>query len=175
MTTRTIFIDNLAFAKKNDHLIDELLLVDCPRLNDFLHHFSLMSTSNILPSGSIHYELLGETDAAGRPFLHLTLAANLITICQRCLNEMPLKFALNFKYLIGEVGDFDLMAPEGDGSDDYDMQQVSFNMDIVALVEDEIIMAMPIAPTHEQLCGEIVNQSGGKPNPFAILKGLIKP
>jgi uncharacterized protein len=73
------------------------------------------------------------------------------------------------------VGDFDLMAPEGDGSDDYDMQQVSLNMDIVALVEDEIIMAMPIAPTHEQLCGEIVSQSGGKPNPFAILKGLIKP
>lgn len=175
MTTRTIFIDNLAFAKKNERLAGELLLVDCPRLNDFLHHFSLTSTSNIVPSGSINYELLGETDATGRHFLHLSLSANLITICQRCLNEMPLKLALNFKYLIDEVGDFDLMAPEDDGGDDYDIQQVSPNMDVVALLEDEIIMAMPIAPSHDQFCGDIVSHSGEKPNPFAILKGLIKP
>jgi uncharacterized protein len=48
-------------------------------------------------------------------------------------------------------------------------------MDVVQLIEDEIIMALPIAPTHEQNCGPQVMQSGEKPNPFAVLKGLIKP
>ena len=47
-------------------------------------------------------------------------------------------------------------------------------MDIAALIEDEIIMALPIAPMHEVICGEVVTQSGEKPNPFAVLKGIIK-
>jgi uncharacterized protein len=47
-------------------------------------------------------------------------------------------------------------------------------MDLQKLIEDEIIMATPIAPTHEGHCAQGTMQSGEKPNPFAVLKGLIK-
>ncbi len=57
----------------------------------------------------------------------------------------------------------------------YDLLQANANMDLAALIEDEVIMALPIAPTHENACVELVTQSGEKPNPFAALKGLIKP
>ncbi len=174
MTKHTILIDNLAFAKKNESLTGILMLADCSRLDELLHHAAEISKSNSIPSGSISYELLGKTDAAGQPLLNLSLIANLTTTCQRCLNEMPLKLTLNFNYLIGEVRDDDLIATEIDSSDDFDMQQACQSMDIIALLEDEIIMAMPIAPTHEKYCGDMVSQSGEKPNPFAVLKGLIK-
>ncbi len=48
-------------------------------------------------------------------------------------------------------------------------------MDIIALIEDEMLMAMPIAATHDQHCTDVLSESGDKPNPFAVLKGLIKP
>jgi len=47
-------------------------------------------------------------------------------------------------------------------------------MDLLTLIEDEIIIATPIAPLHEGNCAHGTMQSGEKPNPFAVLKGLIK-
>ncbi len=48
-------------------------------------------------------------------------------------------------------------------------------MNVMELIEDELLMAMPIAPTHTESCIAEKIQSGDKPNPFAVLKGLIKP
>jgi uncharacterized protein len=174
MTKHTLFIDNLAFAKKNERLAGNLSLADCSRLNELLQYSAVMSQSINKPAGSISYILQGSTDVAGQPFLNLSLTTSLTTTCQRCLGEMSLNLSLNFNYLIGEVSDTDLSSVEIDDGDDFDVQQASQNMDIISLLEDEIIMAMPIAPIHEGYCGEIVSQSGEKANPFAVLKGLIK-
>ena len=174
MSNHLLFIDNLAFAKKNEQLSGALALTDLPRLHELLHHFSEVSQSNSIPAGSISYQLQGKTDVAGQSLLHLSFIANLTTTCQRCLNDMPLKLSLNFNYLIGDINDADLTAAEIDSDDDLDVQQASQRMNIAALIEDEIIMALPIAPMHEVVCGEVVTQSGEKPNPFAVLKGIIK-
>jgi len=174
MTKQTLFIDNLAFAKKNERLAGNLSLADCSRLNELLQYSAVMTQSINNPAGSISYILQGSTDAAGRHLLNLSLITKLTTTCQRCLGEMPLNLSLNFNYLISEVSDTDLSSVEIDNSDDIDVQQASQNMDIIALLEDEIIMAMPIASIHKGDCGVIVSQSGEKANPFAVLKGLIK-
>ncbi len=173
MTNQTFFIDNVSFAKKNERLTGELSLTDCPRLNELLVHSAENSHSNNRPAGTISYQLQGKTDAAGQHLLDLSITTNLTTTCQRCLNEMPLKLSLKFNYLIGDVSDVEIEAGDID-SDEVDMQQSSQAMDMIALIEDEIIMAMPIAPIHNEDCGEIITQSGDKPNPFAVLKGLIK-
>ena len=175
MSTHPIFIDNVAFAKKNERLVGSLKLTDCPRLFELLEDATKNEQSKSSDTTLISYVLQGNTDAAGQHHLHLALKVTLVTTCQRCLNDMPLELALNFNYLIGEVSDIELEDGDIDGSDDIDLQQASPNMDIIALIEDEIIMAMPIAPIHEKDCGAIVSQSGEKQNPFAVLKGLIKP
>ncbi len=174
MTNQPFFFDNVAFAKKNEHLAGELSLADCPRLNELLVRSAENAHSNSRPAGTISYQLQGKSDAVGQHLLDLAITTNLTTTCQRCLNEMPLKLSLKFNYLIGDVSDTDIGATDIDSEDDLDMQQASQTMDIVALIEDEIIMAMPIAPIHNEDCGEIITQSGEKPNPFAVLKGLIK-
>ena len=175
MSNHPILIDNIAFAKKNERLAGSLSLAECPRLFELLKD----SPSNVQPKYSnadlISYTLQGQTDAVGQHYLHLALTTNLATTCQRCLNEMPLKLALNFNYLIAEISDMAVEDGNIHSPDDVDLQQASPVMDIIALIEDEIIMAMPIAPIHEEDCGALVSQSGEKPNPFAVLKGLIKP
>lgn len=174
MTTQPFLIDNVAFAKKSERLAGELSLKDCVRLNDLLIYTAENSKANNCPTGTINYQLQGKIDAAGQHLLDLAITTNLTTTCQRCLNEIPLKLSLTFNYLIGDISDTDIEAGDVDSADDVDVQQASQTMDIVALIEDEIIMAMPIAPIHNDDCGEIITQSGDKPNPFAVLKDFIK-
>jgi uncharacterized protein len=174
MSKNMILIDNITFSKKNERLVGELSLADCPRLEALMQSFDLKNSLHIGYAGLISYELQGKTDAAGQHLLKLAIMSSLTTSCQRCLGAMPLNVNLNFTYLIGDVSDTDVESVDIDNSDDYDLQQANKAMDLIALIEDEIIMAMPIAPMHEEGCVEAAMQSGEKPNPFAVLKGLIK-
>jgi len=170
MSKPTLFIDNVSIAKKNELLQGDFTLEAFPRLLELLSN----SGQFLKPSGSIFYKLQGETNRLGQQILHLNINANLATACQRCLNEMPLSLNLNFKYLIGDVSDNEFEVIDVDNSDDFDLQQASQTMDVIALIEDEIIIAIPISPMHEDTCKELVTQSGEKTNPFAVLKRLIK-
>ncbi len=175
MSKHILLIDNIAFSNKSDRIEGELSLQDCPRLEELMKFSSLANPTKINHTGLISYVLQGKTDAAGQHILQLSILSSLTTACQRCLNAMPLNINLSFNYLIGEISDTDVEAVDVDNSDDYDLQQANKAMDLTALIEDEIIMAMPIAPMHEEGCTEQATQSGEKPNPFAVLKGLIKP
>jgi len=179
MSSQSLLIDNIAFAKRNERLAGTLSLADCPRLLELLRSQApdagdAIYFRNSMLNGVINFTLEGETNAVGQHFLHLSLDSNLTTFCQRCLEQMPLSLGLNFHYLISEVNTNNLDVAEAEGDDDFDLQEASQVMDLIALIEDEIIMAIPIAPTHEGECGQVSMQSGEKPNPFAVLKGLIK-
>lgn len=170
-----LVIDNLAFSKKNETLSGILLLADCPRLQELLHQPSLKAEKAESNAQEIAFDLTGTTNSLNQHFLSLSITAKLSANCQRCLSAMPLILKLHFNYLISDVEDADLEALALDNVDDYDLLQSNANMDLAALIEDELIMALPIAPTHENTCVELITQSGEKPNPFAALKGLIKP
>ena len=174
-------IDNIAFAKRSEHLTGKLSPADCSRLSELLasqapeagNSSSLKSTMQ--KNGFIDFTLDGETNAIGQHFLHLSLNLNLTTFCQRCLEQMPIDLSLTFHYLISENATNNMDLIETEDSDEFDLQEASQTMDVMALIEDEIIMALPIAPVHNHDCSKLAMQSGENPNPFAVLKGLIKP
>ena len=180
MSTQPLLIDNVAFAKRNERLAGSLSLADCPRLAELLGSQASNSSVSLADKNSssdnsvINFTINGETNAVGQHFLHLTLNATLNTYCQRCLEQMPLNLNLSFDYLISEIDADDSDVAHVEENDDYDIQEPSQAMDLQRLIEDEVIMATPIAPTHEGHCVQGAMQSGEKPNPFAVLKGLIK-
>ena len=59
-------------------------------------------------------------------------------------------------------------------NDEFDAIEATPDMDVVALVEDEIVLAVPFAPRHEQC--EAPRPTGGveKKSPFAALAGFRK-
>lgn len=166
MNTHPLFIDNVAFAKRDDEISGTLTLDDCKRL------------AEVLQAAEIHYILQGENNL-GRYTLRLQLEAELQVICQRCLNHMPLNVQREFHYLINDTPLNEYEFSDLEENDDVDLVDPSPAMDLISLIEDELLMAMPIAPTHIEDCSanlkDGVAQSGEKPNPFAVLKGLIKP
>lgn len=162
---KVLSINNLDFSTKNQVIADEISIADCTRLVEVV-------SPKGLHSAHIRFELKGYAAQHNLPSLQLNLHADLPVICQRCLTEMPFRLDLSFKYLISET---DLSEQLGeDAADELDWLEPSANMDVIALIEDEILAAMPIAPMHAQNCTQHSMQSGEKPNPFAVLKGRFK-
>lgn len=155
-------INNIEFADKNLEIAGNIDADNCERLVEIISK----STQNV---ANIRYKLTGASKKLRLPSLHLSINAKLPVLCQRCLEEMSLDFALELDYVISDT------APsEVEESDEIDWLEASQEMDLTALIEDELLIAMPIAPMHETDCLKTSLQSGEKPNPFAVLKGKFK-
>ncbi|MDD2833526.1 MAG: DUF177 domain-containing protein [Methylotenera sp.] len=182
MTTQPLQIDNIAFATRAEHLQGALSLAALPRLRELLTSkmpAPALAAENLAANqdvaDEVEFQLSGEKNVMGQHLLHLSIQADLPTFCQRCLQRMRIAMGLNFTYLIAEVDDAALL--DGDEltlEDEMDVQPPDQAMSLLALIEDELIMALPIAPTHDFSCTDVQMQSGDKHNPFAALKGLIK-
>ena len=82
---------------------------------------------------------------------------------------MELDLSVDYTYVIAEA------EPESfEGDEDVDWLEISREMNVDELVEDELLIAMPLGPLHEHACKPLVKEDVEKPNPFAVLKDLIK-
>lgn len=167
-TTKPLLINNLEFATSQQLISENLNLSDLQRLTDLL-----AIKVNAKNPAKIAYKLQGATNKYSHPSLYLSVDAELPAICQRCLNEMSVQLKLNFDYLISHAEPDEL-----DTNDDLDWLETNREMNVWELVEDELLIAFPIAPMHalnqQQECGQHEMQSGEKPNPFDVLKNFIK-
>ena len=157
-------INNLEFAQKQQKLNDSFDVSSFKRLSETL---SLHNNNN--EQMKVSFELTGDYKRFRQPSLHLYIKTKLPVICQRCLDEMLVDLDLNFDYLIS-----DSVADELDNNDEIDWIESNVEMNYHELIEDELLLAMPIAPVHKNACSKTNTQSGEKPNPFAVLKNLIK-
>jgi uncharacterized protein len=160
MTQKSLIINNLEFANSQLELSDSLALAKLPRLAEILANKD---------KSIINFELVGTGKQFRQPGLHLTIKANLVVTCQRCLDEMMVNLDLSFDYLISNAE-----INEAEDDDEIDWLEATHEMNVGELIEDELLLALPIAPTHAHDCSKLSTQSGDKPNPFAVLKGVIK-
>jgi len=91
---------------------------------------------------------------------------------------MPLQVQRSFRFVADEA-----TAEALDDESEEDLLALSRDFDLRALIEDELLMALPLVPRHEacpqdlpmQSSDEDFEQAGAeKPNPFAVLQGLRK-
>ena len=113
-------------------------------------------------------------------WLRLQARAILPLTCQRCLAPVDVAVEVKrpFRFVVDENS-----AMAGDDSSEVDLLALSRAFDLVELIEDELLMDMPVAPRHE-VCPEPVKlavadedfepASAERVNPFAILQ-RIKP
>lgn len=113
-------------------------------------------------------------------WLHLKADTTLSLTCQRCLMpiDVPVSVDRSFRF----VGDEETAAAEDDQSEE-DVLALSRSFDLVQLVEDELLMDMPLAPRHEtcppvhlEIADENFEGSSARhENPFAVLGRLKTP
>ena len=97
--------------------------------------------------GNLDYGIEGDVDRQDRPLLRLRVSGVVQLQCQRCLD--------GFEHEINIETALRLVAPEAldteydDNPDEPDCIASSAELDLAALIEDEVLLALPAYPRHE--------------------------
>ena len=158
--SQRIVIDSLSFAREARILEGELPVAGFERIQDGL-------TENV---GVIRYRIEGGLGERNRPQLHLQLDGVLSLCCQRCLEGI--QYPLQVSNVLEFVGNEDELTQEEIEDDSRDFLPAQSEVDVVALIEDEIILDLPSAPRHESCVLPASAQDNPEDSPFAVLKGL---
>ena len=157
-------IDNLDFARNGRVLRGNAQLAGFSRLQDLL----------LSSQGVLNYTLSGKIGAKGEPLLICSIDGKLVLQCQRCLEALEYPLQIESQLLLVQgASQFDAL---DDGDEDVDSISASAEMDVLALVEDEILLSLPISPLHPpELCsgkGEAGSVNEKRNNPFGVLATL---
>jgi uncharacterized protein len=132
----------------------------------------------------VRFHAVGSTRPNGATseqiWLSLSAEVALPQTCQRCLGpvDVPVAFEREFRFVATE----ELAAVEDEESEE-DVLVLSRDFNLLELVEDELLMALPVVPKHDVCPGAVklqvvdadfVEEEREKPNPFAVLGQLKK-
>lgn len=166
-------LDVAALARQAQSVAGEWTLDALPRL----------ARSEMLPqeraSRPIAWSARGEwRPVAGGPpqiWLHLTARTEMGLACQRCLQPIRTPLAVERSILFV---DSEAKAEALDAEIDDDVLALPAALDLRTLIEDELILALPLVPRHDACPmpgGPPAEQQGAdsaRPNPFASLAAL---
>jgi len=130
----------------------------------------------------VEWDAIGESrvgaGGAAVPWMRLSARTRIRMICQRCL--VPMDVELGFDRWFRFAADEHTAALEDEEAEE-DVLAIARDFDLLALIEDELLMEIPVAPRHE-ICPEPVRLSvvdpdfdapeTQRPNPFAALDVL---
>ena len=170
-----LIIDAFAFCRSDEQQAGTFSLIELSRLR----------AECVSEKGEVVWTLAGGTHA-GYPSLHLTVNGTIQLVCQRCLTPYVFQFQSESTVVLAKN---DQSADELERSLEDDEIEVivgSKAFDIMALIEDEALLAIPLSPKHEvcprkeSLVAEKSNAEkldafaiAKKESPFAALKGQI--
>lgn len=155
-------VDGLEFARQGRRLAGSVPVAVLPRLVDILAD----------TRGEIAAELLGEMDREGNAFLVLRLAGKLVMRCQRCLGLVVESLQITSRLMLvppGRAWPDDELAEDG-----YDAVEAGKEMALLPMIEEEVLLALPIAPMHETCEPPVATGEAQGTSPFAALARLKK-
>ncbi len=170
-------LDVPAFAREGASLEGLRPLAEFPRLRDLLHPEAPPDDST-----PARWSLHGLTRPrpGGEPEvrLHLQASATVPLVCQRCLGPVvtPVDIDRDFRFERDESS-----AAALDAEVEEDVLALDAKLDVPDLVEDELLLSLPLVPRHE-VCPQppdaLADQAGmpaaAAPSPFAALAGWRK-
>lgn len=167
-------LDVEAFAKEAGRLEGRWPLAGFERLVESAHAEARPGATD-----EVAWTAVGEARPVrgGAPeiWLHVSADASLQLECQRCLQPVatPLAVQRSFRFLPDEAS-----AAEIDADSEDDVLVLTRALDVHELVEDELILALPLVPRHEACPQPLAAPAAAdeplaeRPNPFAALAAL---
>ena len=167
-------LDIKAFAQAGGHLAGHDSLLKYERL--------AQEAKGLHPDLYVDWDARGELRAepgsGGQTWLHLRVHATFPMTCQRCLApvDVPLDVDRSFRFVADEA-----TAEALDDESEEDLLALSREFHLRELIEDELLMALPVVPRHEVCPDPEALESSAedfeaanaeKPNPFAALASL---
>lgn len=152
--------DAFVFAREGRVLEGALPLAVLERLHDLVAE----------ATGEVQFRLCGFKGSRGELMLELRVTGTVSLACQRCLQAISYDLEVDNRLeLVPEGADLSQDELEDDTRD---FLPVVRELDVLELVEDEILLSLPVAPRHEKCGLPGAAESGERPNPFAALAGF---
>ena len=126
------------------------------------------------PGGSIELTLRFGRETKGPAIVAGELAAQVELLCQRCMK--PFLYSHSFEFRLGVVEDEEQAERLPEGLEP--LVVIDEQLRIADLVEDELILGLPLIPMHEATdCNDELGRwqiegESSKENPFSVLEGL---
>ena len=163
-------IDPFRFAHTGRVLEGELALADMPRLADALYD----------NTGLVKVVMRFDIDETGTPFMQGHFETNLSLTCERCMQELVLPVEIDTA--LGLVRHEKLAENLADQYEPWVIDDGEMS-NPATVVEDELILALPLVPKHEYDClpedvwfsGEHKDEAEADnkaASPFAVLSAL---
>jgi uncharacterized protein len=162
-------LDVRQFARDQATLNGQSSLNDFERLREDafgLGPADLAALSVTWQARGIWHEIRG---GAAQTRLHLQAAVDLPLQCQRCLEPVQERLSVDREFLF--VVDEATAMKVDDGSE-LDVLAASKTFNLLELIEDELLMALPLVAMHDQCTPPLPLMPDGPRNPFEALKGL---
>lgn len=159
-------IDSLEFARAEQQLRGSVDVAALKRLEDVLYD----------SRGRLDYALQGSFDERNRPQIEVSVQGSLHLQCQRCLGLLEYEVGVSSVLLVlarEEQADETLEDPDAPDAIEPDPA-----LAVVDLVEEEVLLSLPLAPRHEDGACESRLKDNERAEPtsaFAQLAALRQP
>ena len=165
-----------ALAASGEPLVDVMPLQKLERL--------AQESIGLQPDLMVNWQAAAElrVGSSGQPdtWLHLEANTTVPMTCQRCMGAVQTPLQIDQWYCF--VASEEIAMAEDDASEE-DLLVMTPQFDLLALLEDELLMALPLVPMHEvcpvapllsagDLGGDVDEEA--RPHPFAVLAQLKK-
>ncbi len=176
MTARAfdpLCVDIAAFAKQGGEASGAWPLAALDRLCGEAH-----GEAKPVADEEVEWRAAGETrarrGAEPQVWLHLTCGARLSLVCQRCLQ--PIDTAVQAQRSFQFVAD-EALAADIDADSEEDVLALSRTLNLIELIEDELLLALPLVPRHPSCPQPLKPPEDAEPfeeraHPFAVLGEL---
>lgn len=155
-------IDGFDFAGAGSSLRGAWAAGELPRLRELLHD----------AAGSVEFELRGARDELGRHRLELHVAAALRLTCKRCLEAVGVELREDVTlWLARSQAELDAQPLAAEGPD---VIVATREMAVRDLVEDQVLLALPYAPRHENCTAQGSAAPEERQTPFADLRSMLR-
>ena len=128
-------------------------------------------------SWSVRMALLHDPAGLEQIWMYLTVDVNFPQICQRCLTPVAVAVHIDraFRFVESES-----IAAQQDEQSEEDVLVLSREFDLGALIEDEVLMDLPLVARHDTCPVELklavadanFEEAPAQPNPFSVLTQL---
>jgi uncharacterized protein len=156
--------DPKEFCRRNEKLEGGVPVAGFPRLA------ALCSN----PSDELKWWLEGSHSASGDIQLDLTVSGKLDLVCQRCLDTFSYSLDSKISLLLAATEEeADEMESRLADNDPVEVIVGGDSVNIMELIEDEVLLSIPLSPRHDACPNVPLDKLVKKPDsPFSALEGM---
>ena len=150
-------IDTRQFAERRGVIEAEVEEASLPRL----------AHESLEPLSPVKVRVEGVKSPRGKPGLRLRAECSIQLECQRCMQPVALNLTPSAAFELVD-GEDQLNTDD----DEWDVLVHSEHLDLLAILEDELLLALPYAPMHDACSPTQVGERMARASPFAALAQL---